>query len=228
MTTPAQSVIRRAAETLQDLSAVRWSTAELVRYLNDGQRETVMYRPDATATNITFTCVAGAKQTLPAAAARLIEINRNLAVSSSKQAIRLVNRNLLDHQVPNWQNESTTANIKHYMFDPLDRTVFYVYPPANVLAQLNMVYAALPTDITEPSAGTTYTSVSGNISLPDTFANALCDYVLYRAYAKDTEQQGNAARAQAHFAAFGAALGVELTTTGGVSPSPLGNPRRAA
>jgi hypothetical protein len=228
MATTAQSVIRRAAETLQDLSAVRWSTAELVRYLNDGQRETVMYRPDATSTNATFTCVAGARQTLPTAAARLIEINRNVAVSSSKQAIRLVNRNLLDHQVPNWQNESTTVNIKHYMYDPLDRTVFYVYPPANVLAQLNVVYAALPTDITEPAGGTTFSSVSGNISLPDTFANSLCDYILYRAYAKDTEQQGNAARAQAHFAAFGAALGVELNTAKGVSPSPLGNPRHAA
>ncbi len=227
MTTTAQSVIRRAAETLQDLGAVRWSTGELVRYLNDGQRETVIYRPDATATNAVFSCAAGARQTLPATAYRLLDVTTNAAASSARGVVRIINRNLLDHQLPNWQNETQSINVKHLMLDPLDRTTFYVYPPATNLAQLNVVFSNHPTDITEPASGT-YTTVTGNISLMDELANALCDYVLYRAFAKDAEQAGNAARAQAHYAMFANAVGIELKSATGAAPSPRGNPNRAA
>jgi hypothetical protein len=55
MTTSAQSVLLRVVGTLQDASAVRWATNELVRYLNDGQRDITVYRPDATATTATLT-----------------------------------------------------------------------------------------------------------------------------------------------------------------------------
>ena len=53
MTIAAQSIIRRAVETLQDTTSVRWPVNELVRYLNDGQREIVLYRPDSMVTNAT-------------------------------------------------------------------------------------------------------------------------------------------------------------------------------
>ena len=61
MALTAQSIIRRAVETLQDTTSVRWPVNELVRYLNDGQREVVLYRPDSMVTNTTITCVAGSK-----------------------------------------------------------------------------------------------------------------------------------------------------------------------
>ena len=64
----AQSVIRRCVETLQDPTSIRWPVAELVRYLNDGQREVALYRPDSLVTSATLTCVAGTKQALPAGA----------------------------------------------------------------------------------------------------------------------------------------------------------------
>ena len=54
------------------------------------------------------------------------------------------------------------------------------------------------------------------------------DYVLYRAYTKDSEYAGNAARAQAHYAAFANALGVEIKATVAVAPNPVSNPNRAA
>jgi len=218
MTTTAQSVIRRAAETLQDLGAVRWSTGELVRYLNDGQRAIIIHRPDATATNAVFSCVAGAVQTIPATAYRLLDALNNAASVSTKEVVRIIDRALLDRQIPGWQNEAATLNIKHVMHDPRNRKTFYVYPPALVPAQLNVVFSNHPTDIAEPGAGTTYTSVTGDISVVDELANALCDYVLYRAFAKDAEQAGNAGRAQAHYQAFQNALGVEANATLATSP----------
>lgn len=227
MPIPAQSIIRRCVETLQDTTSIRWPVAELVRYLNDGQREVVLYRPDAMVTNATVTCVAGTKQTLPANGAKLIEVIRNARAAGTKRAVRMVNREILDAQMPGWHALAGVDDVLHFMYDPRDPRVFYVYPPATTNTQLDIVYAAYPTDIAEPSDGATYTAVTGNISLPDIYGNVLQDYILYRAYTKDSEYAGNAQRAQAHYAAFANALGIEIKATVAVAPNPVGNPNRA-
>lgn len=220
----AQSLVRRCVETLQDTTSIRWPINELVRYLNDGQREVVLYRPDSMVTNATVTCVAGSKQTLPANGAKLIEVVRNAASGSSKKAVRMVNREILDSQTPNWHNLAGVPEVLHFMYDPRDPKVFYVYPPASTSAQLDIVYAAYPTDITEPADGALYTAVTGNISLPDIYGNVLQDYVLARCYMKDSEYAGNAQRAQAHYTMFANALGIELKGTVEFGPRTVSNP----
>lgn len=224
MAITAQSVIRRAVDTLQDVTSVRWPVNELVRYLNDGQREVVLQRPDAMVTTATHTCVAGSRQTLPANGAKLIDITRNVATTSNKQAVRMVNREILDAQIPGWHALTGSVNTLHFMYDARDPRVFYVYPPATTTAQLEIIYALYPTDIVEPADGALYTAVSGNISLPDIYANALLDYILFRAYSKDSEYAGNAQRSQNHYAAFANALGIEVQATVGVAPTPVANP----
>ena len=222
----ASSIVRRCVETLQDTTSIRWPVPELVRYLNDGQREVVMYRPDSMVTNQTVTCVAGSRQSLPANGAKLIEVVRNARVAGTRRAVRMVNREILDAQTPGWHALTGQDDVLHFMYDPRDPRVFYVYPPATTNTQLDIVYAAYPTDITEPADGSLYTAVTGNISLPDIYGNVLQDYILYRAYSKDSEYAGNGNRAQAHYAAFANALGIEIKATVAVAPNPVGNPNR--
>lgn len=218
MALTAQSVIRRVVETLQDPTSVRWSAGELVRYLNDGQREIATTRPDSTAVTASMTLAAGAKQALPAAGAKLIKVVRN--TSGTKRAVRQTNRNILDAQLPSWYNQTGVTEIVHYMYEAQEPRVFYVYPPAaSSGASIELVYSAYPADITEPGSNTTYTDVTGNISVADQFANALADYVLYRAFAKDSEYASNATRAQAHYAVFQSALAGDLNGTTGVAPT---------
>lgn len=217
MTIAAQSIIRRVVETMQDNTSIRWPVAELVRYLNDGQREVVLYRPDSMVTDATVSLVAGAKQGLPSNGSKLIDVIRN--TSGNKRSVRMTNRSILDTQSPNWYNLTGVTEILHYTYDPRDPKVFYVYPPAaSSGASVELVYSAYPSDISEPADGATYSSVTGNISLPDIYSNVLGDYILYRAYTKDSEYAGNAQRAQAHYAAFQAALTTEMNGTTGVAP----------
>jgi hypothetical protein len=225
MSIAAQALIRRVVETLQDTTSIRWPVAELVRYLNDGQREIIVHRPDAMVTNASVSLASGTKQSLPANGAKLIDVVRNSA--GNKRAIRMCAREILDAQSPGWHNLSGVTEIVHFMFDPRDPKVFYVYPPAAVSgAAVDLVYSALPTDIAEPAAGTDFGAVTGNISVPDIYSNALQDYVLYRAYTKDSQYAGNEARAQARYAAFANALGIEIKATVAVAPSAAGNPNQ--
>ena len=225
MPIPAQSIIRRCVETLQDNTSIRWPVAELVRYLNDAQREVILYRPDAAVTNAPVTLVAGSRQSLPSGGTKLVEVVRNS--TGTKRAVRMVNREILDAQLPGWHAQTGVTEVLHYMYDPREPRVFYVYPPAAASgASVEVTYASVPADIAEPADGALYTAVSGNIGVPDIYGNAVQDYVLYRAYTKDSEYAGNAARAQAHYAAFANALGVEVKATVAVAPNPTGNPNR--
>lgn len=222
MTIAAQAIIRRCVETLQDNTSVRWPINELVRYLNDGQREVVLHRPDAMVTNQTMTCVAGSRQTLPATGAKLIEVVRN--ATGTRRAVRMVNREVLDAQSPNWHNLPGAAEVLHFMYDARDPRMFYVYPPALATTQLDLVFAAFPADIAEPADGALFTAVTGNISLPPIYGNVIQDYILYRAYSKDADYAGNGQRAQSHYTMFANALGIELRGTLAVAPNPTGNP----
>jgi len=217
MTISAQAIVHRVVDTLQDTTSVRWPVPELVRYLNDGQREVVLYRPDATIKSATVTCVAGPKQSLPSDAAKLIDVIRNSA-SGTSRAVRMVAREVLDAQIPDWYGLSGQLEIVHFTYDPRDPQTFFVYPPATNTSQVDITYSAFPTDVTEPAAGSEYSDVTGNIDIPDIYGNVLIDYILYRAYSKDSEYAGNAQRAQAHYGAFANALNIEIQGTTGVSP----------
>jgi len=223
MTISAASIIHRATDLLQDQTSVRWPANELVRWLNDAQRAIVKVRPDAMNTTATMTLVAGSRQDLDNASltpppAKLIEITRNMAATSTKGAVRLVPRQILDAQTPGWHNLSGSVNILHYMFDPRDPKTFYVYPPATTSAQLEVMYSAYPTDIVEPADGALHTAVVGNISLPDIYADDVLNYVMARSYLKDSEYAGNSERAAGYLAMITASLGAEIAATLAVQP----------
>lgn len=227
MTISAQSIIRRCVETLQDSTSIRWPVSELVRYFNDGQREIVLHRPDAMRTNASHALVSGSRQTLPANGTKLIEVVRN--TGGSKRAVRQTNREILDAQSPGWHSLTGATEVLHFMYDLRDPTTFYVYPPAAASGtSVDLIYAAMPADVTEPADGALYTAVTGNISVPDIYGNVLQDYILYRAYGKDSEYAGNAVRSQSHYTMFANALGIEMKGTVGVAPQATGNPNMTA
>jgi hypothetical protein len=230
MTITAQSIIHRATDLLQDQTSVRWPANELVRWLNDAQRAVIKVRPDSMNTTTAFRCSEGSRQTLKSstatagtsalapAPAKLIEITRNLAATSAKKAVREVARGIMDAQTPGWHNLPATVDIQHFMFDPRDPLTFYTYPPATSAAELELMYAAYPTDITEPAEGTTYTAVIGSLSLPDIYADDVLNLILYRAYSKDSEYAGNAERASGYMQMVTASLGAEIAATMAVKP----------
>lgn len=220
-TTKAVDLINRVSVTLQDPTFVRWTQAELLNYLNDAQRQVVLFRPDAKAVNAAFTCVNAAKQTLPADGLRLINVLRNTA----GRAITKVERSILDVQLPSWYETNVAADgVKHYVYDALDPKNFYVFPKPAAAHQIDIVYAISPVDILI-SNFTTDTQVIG---IDDIYANALMDYMMYRAYQKDSEF-ANLNRAAVYYQAFTTSLGIKSQADGGLLESMVSQqPRRTS
>lgn len=214
-------LILRARTLLQDTTSVRWALSELQSSLNDGYRETLNFRPDSNTLTGTFTCAAGPRQVLTtgfANASRLVSVVRNVATMSNKYSVRLVDKRVLDDQRKGWYTETPTVSIEEYVFDARQPREFLVYPPATTAAQLEVLYAQVPTPhtLTDEQLGNLATTEV--IRIDDTFANALLDYMLYRAYVKDSEQQTNAARAVAHYQAFQNSLGVSAQVNAASQP----------
>jgi hypothetical protein len=220
-TTKAVDLISRVSITLQDPTFVRWTQGELLNYLNDAQRQVVLFRPDAKAVNAPFTCTNTAKQTLPAEGLRLINVLRN----TGGRAVTKVDRSILDVQLPTWYETAALADgVKHYVYDALDPKNFYVFPkPAN-LHQIDIVYAISPVDIVISN----YTTDVQVIGIDDIYANALMDYMMYRAYQKDSEF-ANLNRAGVYYQAFTTSLGIKSQADGGLLESMVSQqPRRTA
>lgn len=215
MPLPASSVIQQASDILKDATNVRWTVGELVRWLNAGQLALATARPDVMATYGTITLVAGVRQSIPTTAFRLLDVVCNTA--APKAAVRKVDRQLLDLPEPNWRSRTPATAISHFYFEPRDPRAFYVYPPANAGVQVDALYATYPTPIAQPASGD-YTAVTGDLSVADIYASALLDYVLFRAFSKDSETTANAARAAAHLQAFTAVLGADTTAAEATAP----------
>lgn len=196
----AGNIIDKAGILLQDLTNTRWTEAELLGWLNDGQREIVKLKPETSITNLdSYTLTAGTKQTLPdgtgtePAGIVLIDVPRNVAVASSGGVIRLIPRRILDDQIGTWHRAEGTVEIKHYTYDRRDPKHFYVYPPALATAEVELIYSSAPTDCTSSAA---------TISIDDVYANDLLNYIVYMAYLKDADYTVNGARASSLRAAF--------------------------
>lgn len=75
---------------------------------------------------------------------------------------------------------------------------------------VELIYSSSPTDVA---------TVNTTISLDDIYANAMIDFMLYRAYSKDAEYASNANYAQQHYQSFLTSLGLKGKTDDNVNPN---------
>ena len=215
------NLISRIQDILQDTTSIRWPEAELLRYVNDAQREICNIRPESTATTVSVALVVGTKQSLPSGGLRLIKVTRNMSAAggsaTGKRAVRIVDSDILNTQEPNWHDPTVSGDaahsttVKHYIFDEDDPRNFYVYPGASTTSTfLEIVYSAAPTDLANTSA---------TISVDDIFGNALIDYTLFRCYLKDAEYAANQQRAVTHYQLFTGSLTAGGQVQFNVSPN---------
>ena len=225
MAVSVQSVIDRVQTTLQDTTGVRWPVVgELVLWINDAQREIALLKPDASARNTTITLDTGTKQEIPSDGNRLLRVVRNMSAATNgtgKRSVRLVQREVLDAQTPDWHDPTVTGDashtnlVKHYVYDEQNPRNFYVYPGVSGSAYIEIIYSANPEIVTQ----------SDNLGIPDIYANAVMNYVLYMAYMKDADYAGNNQRAASHFQIFTTSITGKGQVDALTTPNLNGGPR---
>jgi hypothetical protein len=207
------SILSRAQEELNDDEGVRWLPARLVDFLNEGQRAIVELKPTAYVVGQSVQLAAGTTQALPSGGVQLIDIPRNMGLDGATpgRAIRIVKRTLLDAKAPRWHQAEADPEVRHFMYDADIPKRFLVYPPQPASGQgyVEVLMAAIP-----PATG-----LGQPIAVDDIYDSALLDYVLYRAFAKDTEFAADQGRSGAHYQAFAAQLGAKIKAEAATNPN---------
>ena len=214
-------IISKAATLLKDVTGVRWPVLELQGWLNDAYREIVNIKPDSNAKTGTYSCVAGPRQDITdtfAQATELLDVIRNVAAGSDKSAVKLITRQSLDDMNRSWYALTGAVTIERFAFDPRVNKEFLVFPPAAVGAQLEVMYASIPAAHTLTQQQLENPATSEVIRLSDSYANALIDYVMYRAYSKDAEVVENVNRATLHYQAFQNGIGAKTRSDAAAQP----------
>jgi hypothetical protein len=207
-TLQARAVISGAQTVLNDLQGVSWGFDELLRWLNAGQRQVVLLRPDASSELTIVDLDPGTTQSLPAGSMRLLDIDCNVNGS----ACTYLDKSAMDSFDRTWRTAAANAAVMHWMYDERAPQMFEVYPPQPLSQRgaVKILRSVLPPDCTllNVSGG----SEDSVIGIPDQYEGALIDYCVYRCYSKDAEYTVRGGKAEMAYEKFLQSLGIQLTT----------------
>lgn len=181
----------------EDTTNLRWSDADMLLFVNAGQREIVTLLPEANIIEATQTITqgTGAKQTIPSDGVKFIKCssardNTNSQRGPMMRRVELDAMNSLFYEwphfdsdiqqprVPNFTDIHTDVHYELFAHDPREPYEYWLYPapPAAGSTYVNLIYAQLPADLT---------ALSDTFLLDDQYQNAMVEYVLYRCLSRD-------------------------------------------
>jgi hypothetical protein len=228
----AKAIVAAVRVTLVDPDGVRWTSEELLGWLNDAQREIAILRPDSSVSVAAIPLTSlSTLQTLPASCQRLVKITRNMGTDGLTPGlpITLADHGELDRCKPDWHSSSPADSIRHYTYDGKSPRSFYAYPrpstPPGTGTPTRKVEAHMqvaPTDATMVGVnGGTSDSV---ISVDDIYSTAIHDYIVHRAKMKATDAF-DAEASEASYQRFLNRLGLKLRADKSSDPhAPKSNP----
>lgn len=197
----ASKIISDALVQLGDIAQTRWTNAELLGYLNSGQREACVLKPDIYVITTGYLMQAGSKQVVPPAGF-LVDVVRNLGPSGTApgESISMITKDMMDSVIPGWHSSTASGTAQYAMYDIKNPGVFYLYPPQPSPAHyIELSHAGVPPTIL----------ITDPITLADIYENILFDYVMFKAKSKQASS-GDPALAQQHYASFVRSLGGKM------------------
>lgn len=192
------NIVSRASSQLNDIENIRWTKPELLDWINEGIKQIVIFLPESNAVSVEHQLDEGTKQSIPADGVRLIDVIRNTGLEGGKPSgpIRIIERDVLDALRPNWHRDRSATSVKNFVFDSRNPKTFYVYPPARGQF-VEVVYSKMP----EPLL------TGDELGRFEVYSAAILNYVLHRAYSKDTEESSST-RSQRYEQSFFNAIGL--------------------
>lgn len=175
-----------------------WTDREIVDYLNFAQRRICFVKPDTYVQQRVVALVLGTTQTLPDDGIALLDVVGN---GTTGATVTQVNEELLKSANRFWRGATFDTTIENYAADPRNPRRYLVSPPAAIGTPLEIVYGAVPADLSVSNQTVT-------LPLPTSFDPILMDGVLAQAYAKPGRRQ-NPDKAAAHLSMFNNAIGIK-------------------
>lgn len=193
-------LLNRASIELTDTQRIGWGIEDLISYYNSALSAIATARPDIFIKTQSFSCAAGTRQTVPAGTIKLIDIERNTHTGKS---IRYVARADLESLIPGWASSSGGEEAELYIHEPTNITAFWLYPGVKEGVSIELVLSILPTHLTKAMVES-----GATVQVDERYITPCLDWIMYRAFMRDSEVTTNASRGQLHLQSFTQALSV--------------------
>ena len=201
-----ETLLSGVSETLLDTARRTWDLTELVGYLNEALRATSFVKPDMFTVRDFVTLAAGIAQDLPEGGVALLDISDN---EVSGRAITQTDLALLQEENRFWPAATREVDAENYAADPRTPRRFYIFPPNDGTGSVRITYGAVPDTLTGSSGE--------EIPVPSSYQTALTNFVLAKAYAKNSRKQ-DLTKSSAYMQQWGALLGLKSQAQVAVAP----------
>lgn len=207
MTLLAGTLFRSVGYELNDLEPgnehVRWTPAELATYLTEAISIVASLKPTLFYSYVPMQLAVGAVQTMPGMYAELVDIPYNLNADGTPGE-RIVAASFSVARALGRPSSPRTRDgqyvVRSFTVHPENDTFFYVdpaVPPVVPMPHVMLLVQLAPNVVT---AATDEVVMSNTV--PELYQAALKDWMLYRAFAKDSESSDSFQKSQAHYNAF--------------------------
>lgn len=195
------------SDQAQGKEYIRWGIPTLLEYMKEALKEIATYRPEAFATTEEVSLVAGSMQKLSnngLLEALTANTDGSPIVKTDSKLMKAFGAYATCAVSPRFKNGKPVYYVKSYAVDENDASIFYVSPP--VPAGLNVkVQATYNKGASEP----TLADWDKPLFIADKFYNNLIDYMMARAYQRDTESIVSQQQAQRLFQLFYQSMGAK-------------------
>jgi len=200
-------LIDMALDQVQDEDRGLWDYQDLINWYNFGTRQIVSIDPRANPITVAMKLAIGIKQTIPPGGIALLNVIRNMGVDGETPGRAIVQTTLeaLSRSYPSYSTETASATIYNWMPDVADKTIFRVYPPADGTSYGEIVYGKVPTILVYDAAGDWQSALIG---VKENYVDPLMNYLLSRAFGKDTDIPGNIGKAALYYGLFLTGMGL--------------------
>lgn len=191
-----------ARTILNDPDKDHWSPEDVLAWINAGERDIVTHRPKALTVTQNITITAGAsRQSYPADVLQVLDLMCNMGADGAAPgaAISCVSADRMNAADRDWRRRTGVA-VRHLVIDDRDKDAFYVWPVQVVATQVEALVCKRPVELT---------SLEQTLNLSSDYANALAEYVLHMAFAKDSEN-GNEGLSSGHYMKYAATIGIAV------------------
>lgn len=202
VTVTGTMIAAAAGNILNDPGHDRWTLGDILGWINEAQNRIVLLKPDTYTVAVAVSLASGTRQLLPASSHKMVRPTRNLGAGGGTPgaAIDLLPIDALDSAVPDWHSSAyASAEVQAILYDEKHPHAFYVWPPQP--DGTNQVVEIIVQGSPPPLA-----LISDPITLDDIWEGAILDYVLHRAFGKETTSQTSQIRAQEAYGRFVTAL----------------------
>lgn len=179
MTYTVTDIFTRVQRSFGDESAVQVTEADVIRWINDAQREAVMQHEGLLFKESFLSAVAGTQEyALPSDLFTLTHVSYRDGDTGRFFPLRYIAKSALNEYVPGWDGDTSTGYPRFYTRDELNKIIFYPNPSTSWTNNIKLEYSRYPVDLVDANDA---------IDLPPYYHSYVEHFCMMKAYEMDED-----------------------------------------